>query len=118
MTSMFSDPFDLVNLRDTSPSNRETLSSFQSTGRSMSVDIGFLPTQGTTEQTDLSITEPTWPGHTPILHIPHPSGTMFTMNSKRDTQFYEFYDDLLAEYGIEKSIDATNYTQHMLPVEL
>ncbi|TLD04571.1 hypothetical protein E2P81_ATG10645, partial [Venturia nashicola] len=114
LNSMFSDPFDLVNLRDT-PSNRESLSSSQSTRRSMSVDIGFLPTQRTTESTDISKIESMWPDHAPMLHIPHPSGTVFTMH-KRDTKFYEFYDDLLMEYGVEKSIDATNYMQHTLPI--
>ena len=92
MTSMFSDPFDLVDIHDDASSNRESLGSLQSTRRSMSVDIGEL-----------------WHDGAPVLHIPHPSGTVFTTSSKRNTQFYEFYDGLLAEYGIEQNSDEPFY---------
>lgn len=109
MTSMFSDPFDLVDIHDDASSNRESLGSLQSTRRSMSVDIGFLPAQNIAEQNYDFDSEKLWHDGAPVLHIPHPSGTVFTTSSKRNTQFYEFYDGLLAEYGIEQNSDEPFY---------
>ena len=44
--------------------------------------------------------------------------TLFTMDSKRDTKFYDFYDDLLAEYGIEESDHGIYDTQQALSIRL
>lgn len=84
--SVFSDPFDLVNAH----TDRETWSSFGSTRRSMSVDIEFLPIQGLIEGRRPSDVEPFWHLPVPTLHIQHPSGTLFTMDTRRDTKFYDF----------------------------
>ena len=112
--SVFSDPFDLVNAH----ADRETWSSFGSTRRSMSVDIGFLPIQGLIEGGRPSDVEPFWHLPVPTLHIQHPSGTLFTMDTRRDTKFYDFYDDLLAEYETEGNDNGIHYTQQALPVRL
>ena len=112
--SVFSDPFDLVNAH----TDRETWSSFGSNLRSMSVDIGFLPIQGMIGGRRSSDIEPFWPLPLPTLHIQHPSGTLFTMDTRRDTKFYDFYDDLLAEYEIEKSDNGIYHKQQALPVRL
>lgn len=118
--SVSSDPFDLV----TTNSDRETWSSFESDRRSMSVDIGFLPLQSTMEPQGSSDFDPFPPLHVPILHVQHPSATLFTMDTRRDTKFYDFYDDLLMEYGIDGSDDGmqhtqrTQLTQRMLPVRI
>lgn len=112
ITSVISDPFDLA----TAHSNRETWSSFGSDQRSISVDIGFLPVQSMVEPQESSDLDPFSPLHVPILHVQHPSGTLFTMDTRRDTKFYDFYDDLLMEYGIEGSGIEMQHTQHMLPV--
>lgn len=114
IVSVFSDPFDLVNVQ----TDRETWSSFGSNRRSMSVDIGFLPMHGMIEGRRPSDFETSWPLPIPTLHIQHPSGTLFTMDSKRDTKFYDFYDDLLAEYGIEKSDHGIYDTQQALSIRL
>ena len=108
--SVFSDPFDLVNLH----ADHETWSSFGSNRRSMSVDIGFLPMQGMMEGRRPSDFEPFWPVPVPTLHIQHPSGALFTMNTKRDTKFYDFYDDLLAEYETEEKDNGMYHTQQTL----
>jgi hypothetical protein len=114
IVSVFSDPFDLVNVQ----TDRETWSSFGSNRRSMSVDIGFLPTQGIIEERGPSDFEPPWPLPIPTLHIQHPSGTLFTMTTKRDMKFYDFYDDLLAEYEPEASDSGICLTQQALSVRL
>jgi hypothetical protein len=92
--SVFSDPFDLVKI----PSDRGTWSSFGSNRRSMSVDIGFLPMQGILDRRRSSDVETEWPLKVPTLHVQHPSGTLFTTPTTRNTRFYDFYDDLLAVY--------------------
>ena len=97
--SVFSDPFDLVNAH----TGRETWSSFESNRRSMSVDIGFLPLQGMVEGPRPSDVKPFWPLSVPTLHVQHPSGTRFTIDTRRDTRFYDFYDNLLAEYETEEN---------------
>lgn len=112
--SVFSDPFDLVNAH----TDRETWSSLGSTRRSMSVDIGFLPIQDLIEGRRPSDVESFWPLPVPSLHIQHPSGTLFTTDTKRDSKFYDFYDDLLAEYEMERNGTGTNHTQHALLVRL
>ena len=116
VNSIFSDPFDLVNAH----TDRETWSSFGSNQRSMSVDIGFLPTQGMMEGHRPPDLEPFWPLPVPTLQIQHPSGTLFTMDTKRDTRFYDFYDDLLAEYETEEKHNGAYHTQvqQALPVRL
>jgi hypothetical protein len=114
ITSVFSDPFDLVDV----DIERETWSSFGSNRRSMSVDIGFLPMQGMIEGRRPSDFEPFWPLPVPTLHIQHPSGSLFTADTKRDTKFYDFYDDLLAEYETEGKDDGMYYTQQALQVRL
>ena len=111
--SMFSDPFDLVNVH----TDRETWSSFGSNRRSMSVDIGFLPMQGMMDGRRPSDFELSWPLNVPMLHVEHPSGTLFTMDTKRDTKFYDVYDDLLAEYEMGNN-NGINYTQQALPIRL
>lgn len=117
--SMFSDPFDLVDVRTGSVSNRGTWSTFQSNRRSMSVDIGFLPTQKMMEQYSMSESGPIWPpDNIPTLHVQHPSGALFTTDTRRDTRFYDFYDDLLAEYGIGENAFFTHCAQQMLPIML
>lgn len=116
--SVLSDPFDLAttDVHDsvTPPEGFRTLrlsktppldirESFSSERRTMSVDIGFLPMQdfvgahGAAVHTD----------HVSSCHVQHPSGTLFTTSSKRDTEFYEFYGSLLAEYGIEMNQDGS-----------
>lgn len=112
--SVLSDPFDLVN----DQSNRETWSSFESNRRSMSVDIGFLPMLSTVGQRRSSDFELSWPLHVPTMHIEHPRGIQFTMDTKRDTRFYDFYDDLLAEYETVGDSDGAEHRQRMLQVEL
>jgi hypothetical protein len=104
IVSVSSDPFDLVNVH----TDRETRSSFGSNRRSMSVDIGFLPMQGMIEGRRPSDFETPWPLPIPTLHVQHPIGTLFTIHTKRDTKFYDFYDDLLAEYETEET--KTGYT--------
>jgi hypothetical protein len=98
--SIPSDPFDLVNAQNGFVSNRGTWSTVQSNRRSMSVDIGFLPMLRTNDQDDEFDNKSIWHDNIPTLQIEHLSGTIFTMDSRRDTRFYDFYDDLLAEYGI------------------
>lgn len=105
--SVFSDPFDLVNVH----TDRETWSSFGSNRRSMSVDIGFLPMHGLMEGRRPSDVELSWPLNAPTIHVQHPSGTLFTADAKRDTKFYDFYDDILAEYEILESGNGTHYAQ-------
>jgi hypothetical protein len=109
--STISNPFDHVKINPFDPaeeanrtcSRRETLKPSRPNRRSMSVDIGFLPARRSLKRNDLTNTDQNWPGDVPLLHTKHPSGTIFTTESKRDTKFYGFYDDLLAEYGVEKS---------------
>jgi hypothetical protein len=79
----------------------------------MSVDITLMPARRSMERSD---TDQQWPGDVPLLHTRHPSGTIFTMESKRDTQFYDFYDDLLVEYGVEKSTGYGSIDHLLLPV--
>jgi hypothetical protein len=107
--SILSDPFDLVNVQNGLVSNRGSWSTFQSNRRSMSVDIGFLPILRSKDQDDTFDDESIWPDNIPTLQIEHPSGTIFTMDSRRDTRFYDFYDDLLAEYGVEENGNSTHY---------
>lgn len=99
--SMLSDPFDLANVHAWVLLNRQTMRSSQSQRRSMSVDIGFMPNRGTTEQRDYYNFGQSPPKDLPSLHIQRPSGASNTVDSKRDTKFYEFYDNVLAEYGIK-----------------
>jgi hypothetical protein len=98
--SILSDPFELVNVQNGVLSNRGTWSTFQSNRRSMSVDIGFLPMLRSKDQDDEFDDKSIWTDNIPTLQVEHPSGTIFTMDSRRDTRFYDFYDDLLVEYGI------------------
>jgi len=112
--SVFSDPFDLVNIQ----SERGTWSSFGSDRRSMSVDIGFLPMQRILDHRRSSYIEPDRPLNVPTLHVQHPSGTLFTTPATRDTQFYEFYDDLLAVYEMKECGNGTHQTKTMLPIDL
>ncbi|KAM0701202.1 hypothetical protein Q7P35_011563 [Cladosporium inversicolor] len=110
--SLFSDPFDLVNVH----TDRETWSSFGSDRRSMSVDIGFLPMQGMMEGRRPSDFELSWPLSGPTINVQHPSGTLFTMDTKWGTKFYDFYDDLLAEYETEGNDNGTHHTQREIPI--
>lgn len=114
IVSVFSDPFDLVNVH----TDRETWSSFGSNRRLMSVDIGFLPMQGMVEGRRPSDFEPFWPLLVPTLHIQHPSGTLSTMDTERDTKFYDFYHDLFAEYETEENDDKIHYMQQAPPDKL
>jgi hypothetical protein len=109
--SILSDPFDLVDVQNGPVSNRGTWSTFQSNRRSMSVDIGFLPILRSKDEDNLFDNESIRPDRIPTLQIEHPSGTIFTMDSRRDTQFYDFYDDLLVEYGVEESGHSTCYSR-------
>jgi hypothetical protein len=112
MYSRLSNPFDLVEINPFDPveeanstfSRRDTLKPSRPNRRSMSVDIGFMPARRSLKRNDLTSTDQDWPGDVPLLHTTHPSGMIFTTESKRDTKFYAFYDDLLAEYGAEKSV--------------
>jgi hypothetical protein len=106
--SVLSDPFDLVNVQNGPVSNRGPWSTFQSNRRSMSVDIGFLQMLRSKYEDDIFDKEPIWPDTIPTLQVEHPSGTIFTMDSRRDTRFYDFYDDLLAEYGVEENGHSTH----------
>jgi hypothetical protein len=112
INSVFSDPFDLANPH----SDRGTWSSFGSNRRSMSVDIGFLPMQSILDHRRSSDTEPHWPLNVPTLHVQHPSGTVFTTN--RDSRFYDFYDDLLADYEAKEISDGIHQAHVMLPIVL
>jgi hypothetical protein len=111
MNNRLSNPFDLVEINPFDPveeanrtySRRDILKPSRPNRRSMSVDIGFLPARRSTQRNELSGTDDPWPGDVLLLRTKHPSGTIFTTESKRDTKFYDFYDDLLAEYGVEKS---------------
>lgn len=102
MHSMLSNPFDLLDLHNPANSQRDTLRPSRSNRRSTSVDISFMPERRSKGRDETSDTDQHWPGDVPLLHTKHPSGTIFTTESKRDTWFYDFYDDLLAEYGVEK----------------
>jgi hypothetical protein len=82
----------------------------------MSVDIGFMPSRRSMERNETSDADQYWPGDVPLLHKRHPSGTIFTTESKRNTRFYDFYDDLLAEYGVGKSTGFGSIDQRLLPV--
>jgi hypothetical protein len=112
-----SNPFDLVEINPFDPaeernrtySRRDTLKASRPSRRSMSVDIGFMPARRSTGRNNLSGTDQYWPGDVPLLHTKHPSGTIFTTESKRDTRFYDFYDDLLAEYGLYGVEKSTGY---------
>ncbi|KAM0721732.1 hypothetical protein Q7P37_002657 [Cladosporium fusiforme] len=101
-----SDPFDLVGTPSSQDSqssstilgdmsfsralNRETLqSSASSDRRSMSVDI-FLSGRNRKRDSHQSDEQS-------FLHFQHPSGTLFTENTKRNTNFYDFYDSILAD---------------------
>jgi len=110
MHSMLSNPFDLeinpfdpIEEANRTYSRRDTLKPSRPNRQSMSVDIGFMPARRSLKRNDLTSTDQNWPGDVPLLHTTHPSGTIFTTESKRDTKFYDFYDDLLTEYGVEKS---------------
>lgn len=103
--SMLSDPFDLVNTHASVLLNRQTMRSSQSQRRSMSVDIGFMPHRGTTEQRNDYNFGQFPPENIPSLHIQRPSGGSITVDPKRDTKFYGFYDSVLAEYGMEMDMD-------------
>lgn len=117
--SKFSNPFDLVKGRAGSVKSRETWSFFNSDRRPMSVDVGFLPAQKMADQHHVPNCDQIWTNFVPNLQIQHQRGTIFTSDTKRDTGFYDFYDDLLAEYAIEKIGNDTHHTQPiMLPIEL
>jgi len=108
--STLSNPFDLANLQNpnTCNSQRDTIrTSSRYPRRSMSVDIGFIPTtRCSMERDELPDSDQRRTGDIPLLHTRHhPSGTIFTAESKRDSRFYDFYDDLLAEYGVGKDTD-------------
>ena len=117
-----SNPFDLVEINPFDPaeernrtySRRDTLKASRPGRRSMSVDIGFMPTRSSIGRNDLSYNDQHWPGDVPLLHTKHPSGTIFTTESKRDTRFYDFYDDLLAEYGVEKTTGYGSIDQRLM----
>ena len=103
--SMLSDPLDLVNTHASVLLNRQTMRSSQSQRRSMSVDIGFMPNRGTTEQrSDYNFGQMP-PKNMPSLHVQRPSGASDIVDSKRDTKFYDFYDSVLAEYGVQINMD-------------
>lgn len=112
--SVFSDPFGLVNAH----TDRKIWTSFESNRQSMSVDIGFLPIQGLIEGRRSSDVEPFWPLPVLTLHIQHPSGTLCTTDTRRDTNFYDFYDELLAEYDTEGNDNGIHYTKQSLLVRL
>lgn len=112
--SVFSDPFDLVNAH----TDRKIWTSFESNRQSMSVDIGFLPIQGLIEGRRPSDVEPFWPLPVPTLHIQHPSGAVCTTDTRRDTNFYDFYDELLAAYDTEGNDNGIHYTKQLLLVRL
>jgi hypothetical protein len=122
--SMLSNPFDLVEINPFDPgeernrtySRADTLRAGHPKRRSMSVDIGFMPARRSIGRINLSDTDQFWPGDVSLLHTKHPSGTIFTTESKRDTKFYDFYDDLLAEYGIGKSIGCGSIDQQLMAV--
>lgn len=132
ISSMFSDPFDLATVNDgttSSQDSRESSSSlrdadtfeslhretFQSSTssdqRSMSVDIAFLPDAHRTQERELHQSD-----SSRLVHFPHPSGTLFTEDTRRDSKFYDFYDSILAEYGIEPSRNTVPLKQQPLPV--
>lgn len=113
MNSMLSNSFDLIEVHSPTDSRREILRSSQPSRRSMHVDIALMPTRRSMEPSD---TDQQWPGDVPLLHTRHPSGTIFTTESKRNTQFYDFYDDLLAEYGVEKSTGYGSIDHRLLSV--
>jgi hypothetical protein len=114
--SVPSDPFNLTNTR--APSERETWTSLGPSRRLMSVNIGTLPTSKTLDPYNPSDDEPSWPNIMPTMHVQHPGGALFTTDAKRNTRFYDFYDDLLAEYGIGESGGVTYSTQFMLSIKL
>jgi hypothetical protein len=117
-----SNPFDLVEINPFDPaeernrtySRRDTLKASRPSRRSMSVDIGFMPTRSSIGRNDLSYNDQHWPSDVPLLHTKHPNGTIFTTESKRDTRFYDFYDNLLAEYGVEKTTGYGSIDQRLM----
>jgi hypothetical protein len=112
-------PFDPAEERNRTYSRRGTSKASRPSGRSMSVDIGFMPARRSIGRNDLSDTDQYWSGDVPLLHTKHPNGTIFTTESKRDTRFYDFYDDLLAEhglYGVENSTVYGSIDQRLMSV--
>jgi hypothetical protein len=111
-------PFDPAEERNRTYSRRDTLRASRPSRRSMSVDIGFMTARHSIGRTELSDTD-YWSGDVPLLHTKHPSGPIFTTESKWDTRFYDFYDDSLAEYGlygVEKSTGYGSIDQRLMSV--
>lgn len=134
ISSMFSDPFDLDTAVDGVPGSyrsgslsevsgdsdfstiphRATFesSSTSSERRSMSVDIGYWPNEyRTTEQENSQEGE-----SLSALQYHHPSGTIFLENNRRDTDFYDFYDDIFAGYVTQPKSAVMRLKQQPLPV--
>jgi hypothetical protein len=112
-------PFDPAEERNRTYSRRDTLRASRPSRRSTSVDIGFMTVRRSIGRNDLSDTDQYWSGDVPLLHTNHPSGTIFTTESKRDTRSYDFYDDLMAEYGlygVEKSTGYGSIDQRLMSV--
>lgn len=135
--SMLSDPFDLVTVSDdrysaqesqnfldffanananAHPPNEGSRDSTTSHRRSLSIDIAFLPTYEEERDKEITETQDAEVEVIPTLHAQHPSGDLFAADTKRHTGFYDFYDDLLAEYGIGNYKDTTTIEQKVVPM--
>lgn len=121
-----SEPWDLASTRDADTDSESSRSSPQSVAfvfaptpqhatsmeprhgdrRSMSVEISFLPSwidQIADTDNVCELPPRGWRSDSlPTLHI-QPAGEIALRDGRRDTDFYAFYDDLLAEYGIGMS---------------
>lgn len=135
--SMLSDPFDLVTVRDdrygaqesqnfldifanasanAHPPNEGSRAFTTSHRRSLSIDIALLPSYEEERDKEITETQGAEVEAIPTLHAHHPSGDLFAADTKRHTEFYDFYDDLLAEYGIGNYEDATTTEQKLVPM--
>lgn len=115
-SKMYSMPFDLIETHNPTDPRRDTLRPSRHNRRSMSVDIGFMPERRSMRRGESSDTDQYWPGDVPLLHTRHLSGTISTTESKRDTRFYDFYNDLLAEYGVEKDASYGSNVHRLLSI--
>ncbi|KAK6424319.1 hypothetical protein LTR95_016401 [Oleoguttula sp. CCFEE 5521] len=66
--------------------------------RSMSVDIAFMPPKPALQETACRMSRS---GSLPAIRGQLPSGEPFWYDGERDSAFYDFYEELLALYGIE-----------------
>lgn len=133
--SMLSDPFDLVTVSDDRYSAQESQNlldffananthnpdagpreSAASHRRTLSIDIAFLPSYDENKDKETADIQRSEDRFMPTLHPRNSSGDLWAADTKRHTRFYDFYDDLLAEYGIGNCRDATTTEQKVVPM--